>query len=329
MRALAALAVLALLDQPAPTWTDPSPHTVRFVTVDSSVKLEVLSWGGTGRPIVFLGCYITGHAFDEIAPKLTDRFRVFAFTRRGIGASDRPEAGYELQRSVDDLLETINQLQLQKPILIASSCGGWTQTLLSGQHPDRLGGLVYLEAADDPMLTPADFDFPPFDESKMPKRIERPALDYSSFDAYRRTQQARNGIAFPEAELRFQFGVKPDGSLGPELMSRTVRQAITSGARSKPDFASVRVPMLAVFQTPTPFEQVARDYDIQDDTQRATLRVRNETGLIMARRWERDLLAAVPTANIVELPGASLFMFLSHEADVIREVRAFAATLPK
>jgi hypothetical protein len=47
----------------------------------------------------------------------------------------------------------------------------------------------------------------------------------------------------------------------------------------------------------------------------------------MYTRWQQDLLAAVPTARIVELPGASLFMFLSNEADVLREIRAFADTL--
>ena len=36
--------------------------------------------------------------------------------------------------------------------------------------------------------------------------------------------------------------------------------------------------------------------------------------------------ARVPTARIVELTGANLFMFLSNEADVLREIRAFAAT---
>jgi hypothetical protein len=29
---------------------DESPHTVQFVTVDRNVKLEVLDWGGSGRP---------------------------------------------------------------------------------------------------------------------------------------------------------------------------------------------------------------------------------------------------------------------------------------
>ena len=40
---------------------DPSPHQVRSVTVDSSVKLEVLDWGGSGPPLVLLACYLSTH----------------------------------------------------------------------------------------------------------------------------------------------------------------------------------------------------------------------------------------------------------------------------
>jgi hypothetical protein len=52
-------------------------------------------------------------------------------------------------------------------------------------------------------------------------------------------------------------------------------------------------------------------------------------GAAMLSRWEGDLRRGVPTAQIVELPGASLYMFLSNEADVIRELRGFAASLPR
>jgi pimeloyl-ACP methyl ester carboxylesterase len=321
--------VLAGVLAAQPAWRDPSPHQQRFVAVEPSVRLEVLDWGGRGRPIVFGSCYLTGHAYDEIAPKLTDRFHVYGFTRRGFGASDRPSVGYDLQRSVDDLVAILDALKMSKPILVANSCGGWTQTLLAVQHPDRLGGLVYLEAADDPMLTLADYNFPPVDEANQPKRVERPALDYSSFDAYRRTQKARSGVAFPEADLRYLFSVKPDGSLGPELMSRAVRQAVTVDARRKQDYANVRVPVLAIFSIPLPFEEIAQGYVIQNDVQRAALRQRSDAERIRTAKWENDLRAGVPAAKIVELPGASLYMFLSNEADVIRELRAFAATLPR
>jgi hypothetical protein len=35
-------------------WKDPSPHSAQFVNVDRDVTLEVLDWGGTGRPVVFI-----------------------------------------------------------------------------------------------------------------------------------------------------------------------------------------------------------------------------------------------------------------------------------
>lgn len=320
-------------------WRDPSPHQTRFITVDSSVRLEVLDWGGpqkaqtaqkelgSVRPIVFLACYVTGHVYDDVAPKLTDQFEVYAVTRRGIGASDQPPAGYELQRSVDDLLEVITALKLRKPILAASSCAGWTQTLLAAQHPDRIGGLVYLEAADDPTLTLADYNLPLVDKANQPQRVEPPALDYSSFDAYRRTQKARSGVAFPEAEVRYMFSLKPDGSLGPQLLSPTVRRAITTEARRKPDYARVRVPVLAMFRTPPPFEEIEKGYVIQNESQRTALRQSSDQERLMTAKWEKDLRAGVPTAKIVELPGASLYMFLSNEGDVLRELRAFVATL--
>jgi non-heme chloroperoxidase len=34
-------------------WRDPSPHHSEMITVDQGIQLEVLDWGGTGRPIVF------------------------------------------------------------------------------------------------------------------------------------------------------------------------------------------------------------------------------------------------------------------------------------
>ena len=88
------ICVQAFIGQDAANWRDLSPHQVRIVLVEPSVRVEVLDWGGTGRPILFVGCYLSAHVYDEIAPKLTDRFRVYAVTRRGVGASDRPTTGW-------------------------------------------------------------------------------------------------------------------------------------------------------------------------------------------------------------------------------------------
>jgi hypothetical protein len=72
---------------------------------------------------------------------------------------------------------------------------------------------------------------------------------------------------------------------------------------------------------------MAREFPPRNEQERAALSQQYAAGRAMLSRWERDLLAGVPTARIVELPRANLYMFLSNEADVLREVRAFAAKL--
>jgi non-heme chloroperoxidase len=310
--------------QAAPDWRDPSPHQVRWITVDSSVRLEVLDWGGSGRPLVLLGCYLTAHIHDEFAPKLTNEFHVYGITRRGIGASDKPSTGYTVQRSANDVLEVLDSLNLQKSVLVGTSCAGQILTMFAGQHSDRLYGLVYLDGATDPTLAPDDPPMP--DPTTLPRSIQSaPAPDYSSFEAFSRRRDLK--VTFPEAEWHQQFAANPDGSVGRSLLSPEIRRAITVDARLKPNYAGIRVPVLAMYQAQRPFEEEAADFDIRNEQERAALHQQYAATRALYTRWQRDLLAAVPTALIVELPGANLFMFLSNEVDVLREIRAFAATL--
>jgi pimeloyl-ACP methyl ester carboxylesterase len=296
------LGLCLLAAQSNAVWRDPSPHSVRIVTVDSSVRLEVLDWGGTGRPILFVGCYLTAHVFDDIAPKLTDRFHVYAVTRRGVGASDRPPTGYDPQRRADDILEVIGSVGMQKPILMGSSCGGGILHTLGAQHPDRVGGLVYLDAAEDPTLTLADYDAPAVDRAHLPAFVGTPTA-----------------APFPEAEKR-QRAERP--------LDPAIRKAIAEDNKVRPDYARIRVPVLAIYRTTT-LEQALKDYPPRNDQERAAFNQGVQSARAMLARWQRDLLAGVPAAWIVELPGASLYMFLSHEGDILREVRTFAAILDK
>jgi non-heme chloroperoxidase len=85
--------------QEVATSHDPSPHSARFVAVEANVQLEVLEWGGSGRPLVLLaGAGNTAHVFDEFAPRLASVGRVYGITRRGYGASSAPAAGYSVDR---------------------------------------------------------------------------------------------------------------------------------------------------------------------------------------------------------------------------------------
>jgi hypothetical protein len=75
-------------------------------------------------------------------------------------------------------------------------------------------------------------------------------------------------------------------------------------------------------------EQALKQFPPKTEQEQAALNQAYAAGRAMLSKWQRDLLAGVPNAKIVELPGANLYMFLSNEADIIRELRAFASSLP-
>src|SRR5436309_9205919 len=126
---------------------DESPHTVHFVTVDGNVKLEVLDWGGSGRALVLLaGGGDTAHVFDDFAPKLAGDFHVYGITRRGFGQSGFVRAS-GADAYGDDVLAVTRALALNRPVLVGHSVGGQELSSVATRYPNRIAGLVYLEAA--------------------------------------------------------------------------------------------------------------------------------------------------------------------------------------
>ena len=108
-------------------WYDPfTTHTIQFITVGDNVKLEVLDWGGSGRPVVLLaGLGNTAHIFDDFAPsKLTPEMSTTGITRRGYGASSAPAPGntnYSADRLGDDVIAAVDALKLERPVLVGHS----------------------------------------------------------------------------------------------------------------------------------------------------------------------------------------------------------------
>ena len=136
---------------PASAWKDPAQHSVRVLTVEAGVRLEVLDWGGPAaggsRTLVLVpGLGNTAHVFDALAPKLAARYRVLGVTRRGFGASSAPASGYGADRLGDDVLAVMQQLSIDKPVLVGHSFGGEELSSIGSRHPESVAGLVYLEA---------------------------------------------------------------------------------------------------------------------------------------------------------------------------------------
>lgn len=145
-----ALSTLALTacsrEAPVVEWTDPVSHVERFVSVNGA-RLHVLDWGGAGEPLVIIpGGGDNPHAFDALAPKLTDSYRVVSYARRAHGRS-QAIGPYDMETLVSDLAGIMDTLGIRRAHLGGWSMGGHEMTRFAGRHPDRVGKLVYLDAA--------------------------------------------------------------------------------------------------------------------------------------------------------------------------------------
>ena len=310
------------------TWRDPSPHRIIFVTVDSGVKLEVLDWGGSGRAVVLLAGYQTAHEYDDIAPKLTAFCHVYGITRRGFGASSRPDSGYIAQRSAEDVLQVLDTLKLNHPVLAGHSFGGLDLLTIGAQHPALVAGLVFLDSGDDPTLPFSAYGVAEVDTKRLPASMTtpEPLTDNSSFQAFRKSELKAHGVMMPEAEMRQYYPVNSDGSIGEDSTPKWVRDAMFAGIQ-KPKYSNIHAPVLAILAVPVPLDQQFKKYQPRTADERAAMEQKYAVGEAFTKRTAQDLKAGNPNARIVTIPGASTYVFLSNENDTVHQMHSFVAGL--
>jgi pimeloyl-ACP methyl ester carboxylesterase len=290
--------------------------------------LEVLDWGGSGRPVILLaGLGTTAHVFDGFAEKLVESYHVYGITRRSYGASTRSSSGYTEQRRAEDDLRALDALKLVKPVIAGHSIAGDELSQLGIRHFDRIGGLVYLDALND-----ANDDYTEYDAlcSKLPKAMQDApgpsASDLKSFQAYRDWRALHGQVAIPESELRTEFAVNRDGSVGDYTTPGEIPSEMLAG-REKHDYSQIRVPVLALVGFPKTPEEQMRENHVTDERERTIVAAVYGMYVGMTRHRIDRINHAAGGVRVVELWGTDHYVFLSNPEDVLREMRAFSSSL--
>jgi len=298
---------------------DPSPHKVQFVTVDKDVKLEVLDWGGTGRPLLFLaGLGGTAHDFDNLAPKFTDHHHVYAITRRGFKPSSTPpitNENYDADRLGDDVLAVIDGLKLDRPVLAGHSIAGEELSSVGTRHPEKVAGLVYLDA-----IYQSSFYDPEEPDLSLDTATVRRDLDRMFEVAGTPAQSALIAniqAALPNLQKSLQDTA--DSLVGlPDIPPHDSTPEDEAGNRiftNTRRYGVIKLPILAILARPHNCGAVCDKPFMQK---------------IMAAEMARDAYFEKhsPDAKVVRLRG-SHNIWRSNEADVLREMNAFMDGLPK
>jgi pimeloyl-ACP methyl ester carboxylesterase len=304
----------------------PTPYHVEFIEVEAGVKLEVVDWGGSGRPLILLaGLGANAHIYDKFATRLTPSYHVYGITRRGFGASSVPPSGYSADRLGDDVLAVVSALNVNRPVLVGSSIAGQELSSVGSRYSDKVAGLVYLDAA---------YSYAYYDSSLGDLTIElieaRRKLEELQSKFLQDTRSFIEELLetdLPRLERVLREKLKDLQATPAALLAAygqakaQVSPAIREIQAGRQKYTDIPVPILALYAIPPNFEDLPAD----DPAERAAFEARTAVTLeAQAKAFE----AGVPSARVVRLPRARHEVFSSNEEDVLREMTAFIESLP-
>jgi pimeloyl-ACP methyl ester carboxylesterase len=282
---------------------DSTPHKVQFLNVAKGVKLEILDWGGSGHPLVLLpGLGDTAHIFDSFAPKLTPMYHVLGITPRGFGASSAPPAeaaNYSADRLADDVAAVIVALRLDGPFLAGHSVAGEVLSAVASRHPGTVSALIYIDAGYPYALYDKAHGDLVLDCISLRNKLNEFHLGTLPRNPTK-VDELLSDVQQLEEELRQRQQVLSQGA-PPHPIDNPISVALLDGQQK---FTAISPPVLAIFNVPhspafrQTMENQAKAFEIQ-----------------------------VPHARIVRIANADHYLFQSKPDDVIREMKAFIASL--
>lgn len=264
------------------------PRT-HYIEVAPDVRLEVLDWGGSGRAVVLLaGLGDTARVYEQLAPKLTNGHRVFGITRRGFGGSSKPKSGYAAESLANDVLGVLDVLRLERPVLVGHSVAGEEMSSIGASKSDRIAALIYLDAAWDRTYAP-------------PKKK---GGEQRNFD---------------------KVGIHDEPKVDPARFDPA--DAVRAGVR-KPDYARITVPALALYAAPRTWKEMMPDApEIKDPEQFSAAQKVVAQMANMRKHMADEFRAGAARSRVVEIPGASHYLFRTNQYDVLREIVGFLRSL--
>ena len=121
------------------------------VTADDRVQADV---GGDGPPLLLIhGWPGSWYYWRLVMPALARDFEVIAVDQRGIGLSDRPDAGYDAGTLANDLVGLMDALGHERFSVAGVDTGMLIGYALAADHPERVAR-VALGEAPLPGITP-------------------------------------------------------------------------------------------------------------------------------------------------------------------------------
>lgn len=129
----------------------------QFLELGGGLRVHVRDEGPRDAPAIVLlhGSSASLQTWDAWAGRLAGRYRVIRYDQPGHGLTGpHPRADYRAAAFVDVLDRVTAKLGVRRFVLVGNSMGGWVSWNYVLAHPERLRGLVLVDAAGAPGSTP-------------------------------------------------------------------------------------------------------------------------------------------------------------------------------
>jgi len=124
----------------------PVPGVEHRLVAAGGSRLHVAQ-AGAGPPVLMLhGWPQHWYLWREVIPLLSDEHRLVCPDLPGFGWSDPPARGYAKERIADQLLALMDELGLERVLLVGHDWGAWIGFLLCLKAPDRFERFLAMDA---------------------------------------------------------------------------------------------------------------------------------------------------------------------------------------
>ena len=123
-----------------------SPEMIR--TRGDEIDIQLALWNGEGRAIICVhGLTANCRCWDTMAASLAPSYKVIALDLRGRGLSEKPPEGYCVEQHCRDIEAVIENLGIERPVLIGHSLGALIVLVFTALRPEHTAGLVVMDGA--------------------------------------------------------------------------------------------------------------------------------------------------------------------------------------
>lgn len=255
------------------------------ISAGHGVKIQTAQWDGNGKPILCIhGITANCRCWDVMASGLSPAHRVVAMDLRGRGLSESPNSGYSIAHHCQDILALLDDLHIEKAVIMGHSLGAFISVVFGAEHPERVDRIILVDGGGK------------LSERQMAKVFQgiKPSLD-------------RLGRVFPSFEdyLDLMKSAPFFKSWTPALDTyyRYEIEAVEGGVRSRIDPAHIQEERENLGKV-----DVSRFYDKISSPVlilRATEGMVAEDDLLLPQDVVERMVREIPHARYVDIPGTN------------------------